>query len=245
MVMRWLARIGDQVVGEVQKFCWLLDLRFEYSVLIDSEFELLHSLPDPQGLPLPLLTLTGTLIEVLCQLLFPGDGVPPLLIDLISNLENYSNVMVATLAVLEFEKYSVPHYGYKTFGLLSKISWCLEQPPPEFLFRGEICAVHTNKDPVTQQFQKNWSLGWCLNLMMFFILLFVDHSMILSPSLSKSSFSFRPLWKLTEQLHHALTTRWLSTTATQLCLCKVIITVSVVEPFFQFINLLSLCCQIL
>ena len=116
----------------------------------------------------------------------------PLLTDLISNLENYSNVTVATLAIPKFEKFSVPRYGYKTFGLLSKLLWCLEQPPLEFLFRGEICAVHTDEDPVTQQFQKNWSLGWCLDLTMFFILLFVDHSMISTHSLSKSTIDHSP-----------------------------------------------------
>ena len=133
-----------------------------------------------------------TLIEVLHWLLFPGDSVPPLLTDLISNSENYSNVMVAMLAIPEFEKYSVPCYRYKTFGLLLKILQCLEQPPPEFLFRGKICAVHTNEDTVTQQFQKNWGLGWCLDLTKFFILLFVNHSMISSHSLSKSTIDHSP-----------------------------------------------------
>ena len=65
--------------------------------------------------------MVSTLIEVLHRLLFPGDGVPPLLTNLISNSEHYSNVTVATLAIPEFKKYTVPHYGYKVFGLLSKI----------------------------------------------------------------------------------------------------------------------------
>ena len=73
--------------------------------------------------------MASTLIEVLHRSLFPGEGVPPLLTDLISNSENYSNVTVAMFAIPEFEKYSVPCYGYKIFGLLSKISRCLEQPP--------------------------------------------------------------------------------------------------------------------
>ena len=136
--------------------------------------------------------MASTLIKVLCWSLFPGDGVPSLLANLISNSENYSNIMVATLAIPKFEKYSVLCYGYKTFGLPSKISWCLEQPPPEFFFRGEICAVHTNEDPATQQFQKNWSSRWCLDFTKFFILLFVDHSTMSSHSLSKSTIDHSP-----------------------------------------------------
>ena len=87
---------------------------------------------------------------------------------------------------------TVPHYGYKAFGQLLKILWCLEQPPPEFLFRGKICAVHTNDDPVTQLFQKNWSSGWRLDLTKFFILLLVDHSVILSHSLPQSIIDHSP-----------------------------------------------------
>ena len=52
--------------------------------------------------------MSGTLIEVLCQLLFPVNGVPPLLTNLISNSESYSNVTVAMLAVPEFKKYCAP-----------------------------------------------------------------------------------------------------------------------------------------
>ena len=127
--------------------------------------------------------MAGTLIELLWQSLFPGNGVPPSLADIISSPGSYPMVTISTLAVPEFEKYSVPRYGFKTFGLLLQIPQHLEQPPPEFLFRGKICAVHTNEDPVTQQFQKNWSLGWCLDLMTFFIILFVEHIHVPSCSL--------------------------------------------------------------
>ena len=94
--------------------------------------------------------IAGTLIELLRQSLFPGDGVPPSLVDIISSPGSYPMVTISTLAVPEFEKYSVPRYSFKTFGLLSQILQRLEQPPPKFLFRGEICAVHTDEDPVTQ-----------------------------------------------------------------------------------------------
>ena len=52
--------------------------------------------------------------------------------------------------------------------------------------------VHTDKDPVTQQFQKNWSSGWSLNLKKFFILLLVDHSAISYHSLSKCTIDHSP-----------------------------------------------------
>lgn len=131
--------------------------------------------------------IAGTLIELRRQSLFPGDGVPPPLANLIYNPENYPTITVATLAVPEFENYAVPRYGLKAFGLLSQISPCLEKPSAVFHFRREICAVHTDRDPVTQQFQKNWSSGWSLDLTRFFIILFVEHPPVLSRSLLRST----------------------------------------------------------
>lgn len=136
--------------------------------------------------------MAGTLIELLRQSLFPGDGVPPSLADIISSPGSYPMLTIGTLAVPEFEKYSVPRYGFKTFGLLSRIPQRLEQPPPEFLFRGEICAVHSDEDPVTQQFQKNWSSGWRLDLTTFFIILFVEHFRVPSRSLLRNAVDRSP-----------------------------------------------------
>ena len=52
--------------------------------------------------------------------------------------------------------------------------------------------VHTDEDPVIQQFQKNWSSGWSPNFKKFFISLLVDHSVISSCSLSKCTIDHSP-----------------------------------------------------
>ena len=101
--------------------------------------------------------------------------------------ENYPTITVATLAVPEFYDYSLTSYSFRVLGLLSEIQLYMEKPPQkpslEFVFRCEICAMHTNKDPITQWFQENWKSGWSINLEKFIIILFIENSLALSCSL--------------------------------------------------------------
>lgn len=100
--------------------------------------------------------------------------------------ENYPTITVATLAVPEFYDYSLTSYSFRVLGLLSEIQLYMEKPPQkpslEFVFRCEICAMHTNKDPITQWFQENWKSGWSIDLEKFFIILFINNSPTPSPS---------------------------------------------------------------
>lgn len=132
--------------------------------------------------------MPGTLINLLQRSLFPG--VLFSLADIISHPENYPTITVATLSVPEFYDYSLTSYGFRVLGLLSEIQPDMERPPqkpsPECVFRREICAVHTDKDPVTQRFQDNWKSGWSIDLKKFFIILFIENSPAPSRSLFRS-----------------------------------------------------------
>ena len=139
--------------------------------------------------------MPGTLIKLLQRSLFPG--VLSSLADIISCPENYPTITVATLAVPEFYDYSLTSYGFRVLGLLSEIPPQMEKPPqkpsPEFVFRREICAVHSDKDPVTQRFQENWKSGWSIDLEKFIIILFIDNSPAPSRSLRSDHSSLSAL----------------------------------------------------
>ena len=119
-------------------------------------------------------TMVSTLIHLLCQLLYPHDGVLTPLANIITSAENCINITVATSKVPEFgPEYQNPVYGYTVLGDLSQFTPILEQPAVIFQHRYKLTAVHDIGHPTTFQFKRNWSSGMQLDLTKHFIIIFV------------------------------------------------------------------------
>ena len=104
--------------------------------------------------------MVSTLIHLLHQSLYPCDGVPTPLTNIITSVENCINITVATSKVPEFgPEYQNPVYGYMVLGDLSQFAPILEQPAVIFQHRHELTAVHDVGHPTTFQFKRNWSSG--------------------------------------------------------------------------------------
>jgi hypothetical protein len=120
--------------------------------------------------------MAGTLIRQLRQGLNLTDHIHPSIAGILSHPESHPTVTVATMNVPEVFDYALACYGFRILGLLSEILPRIEKPTPEFHFRREISAVHTDKNPVTKQFQETWSSCWKIDLENFFIIIFIENS---------------------------------------------------------------------
>ena len=119
--------------------------------------------------------LVGTLLALLHQLLFVGDGMPVNLANILSRASRDHNeqIMVATSQVPSFNwDFQNPTYVYRLLGVLWRVRSTLT-PPSVFDPVHELCFIDQADDQKMVQFKKRWCM-FGLDLANRFIIIFND-----------------------------------------------------------------------
>ena len=120
--------------------------------------------------------LVGTLLALLRQSLFVGDGVPVNLANILSGAsrDHDEQITVATSQVPSFDRdFQNPTYVYRSLGVLRRVRINFDPPPSVFDPVRELCSIDQADDPKTVQFEKRWRM-FGLDLANHFIIIFND-----------------------------------------------------------------------
>ena len=103
--------------------------------------------------------LVGTLLALLRQLLFVGDGVPVNLANILSGVsrDHDKHITVATSQVPLFNQdFQNPTYIYRSLGVLRRVRINFE--PPHLVFNPvcELCSIDQADDSKMVQFERRW-----------------------------------------------------------------------------------------